>query len=309
MSPRLLMIISPGLLVLGIFLSEVILMLRTWALWDRRRMVLIWLIILGTCTLVASIVTTQLELESLDYITTTGVGCTLAKASSIIIFSYLSVTILETMVLTAVRAYRDLRYSRLPWLIQLYRDGILFFIYLLMISLANILVPILAPSMFSNWLASPQRVLHSVLCSRVLLHIRAPPSHHMSFPADRHENWTTRDPRNNEAKQMPLIVGSVMIPYLMRLTGRSTSEVERQAALTRLLSTMIDEVKTPITVYLAGRGILGLMRELCWAGEWDDFGVSCCQTHIDTVVLEDEGHFSLFSSKEFSDALEKSWKL
>jgi hypothetical protein len=59
-------------------------------------------------------VTTQLELESLDCehtpsptnlllsythisdITTTGVGCTLAKASSIIIFAYLSVTILET---------------------------------------------------------------------------------------------------------------------------------------------------------------------------------------------------------------------
>ncbi|KAJ7343998.1 beta-ketoacyl synthase [Mycena albidolilacea] len=130
--------------------------------------------------------------------------------------------------------------------------------------------------------------------------------------SDRHENWTTSDPRNNEAKQMPLMVkktGSVMIPYLMRLTGRTTSEVERQAALTRLLSTMIDEVKAPITVYLAGRGILGLMRELCPAGEWDDFGVSRCQTHIDTVMLEDKGHFSLFSSKEFSDALEKSWKL
>ncbi|KAJ7724590.1 hypothetical protein B0H14DRAFT_3519565 [Mycena olivaceomarginata] len=202
MSPRLLTTISPGLSVLGIFFSEVILMLRTWAFWDRRRIVLIWLIILGTCALVTSMVTTQLELESLDYITTTGVGCTLAKASSIIIFAYLSVTILETtiVVLTAVKAYRDLRYSRQPWLIQLYRDGILFFIYLLsesfnaipaseipsqltpVISLANILVPILAPSIFSNWLASPQRVLHSVLCTRVLLRIRAPPSHHISFP-------------------------------------------------------------------------------------------------------------------------------
>ncbi|KAJ7819443.1 hypothetical protein B0H14DRAFT_1355280 [Mycena olivaceomarginata] len=151
-------------------------MSRTWAFWDPRRRVLIWLIFLGTCTLVTTIVTMQLELESLDYITTMGVGCTLAKASSIIIFAYLSVTILETtiVVLTAVKAYRDrgfnpigsdnmelsavdcsdsVRYPCQPWLIQLYRDGILFFIYLLMISLANILIPILTPSMFSNWLA------------------------------------------------------------------------------------------------------------------------------------------------------------
>ncbi|KAJ7348802.1 hypothetical protein DFH08DRAFT_863526, partial [Mycena albidolilacea] len=111
--------------ILGVFLSEVILVLRTWAFWDRRRTLLIWLIILTTCTLVASIVTTQLELKSLHYIPTTGVGCTLAKAGSIIIFAYLSIIILKTtiVVLTAVKVSRVLRYSRQPWLVQLYRDG------------------------------------------------------------------------------------------------------------------------------------------------------------------------------------------
>ncbi|KAF8966819.1 hypothetical protein BDZ97DRAFT_1657186, partial [Flammula alnicola] len=46
---------------------------------------------------------------------------------------------------------------------------LLFYIYLLTISLANVLVPILAPRMFANWLATPQRVMHSVLGNRVLL--------------------------------------------------------------------------------------------------------------------------------------------
>ncbi|KAJ7799422.1 hypothetical protein B0H14DRAFT_2902971 [Mycena olivaceomarginata] len=141
--------------VLGVFLSEVILVLRTWAFWDRRRTLLIWLIILTTYTLVATIVTTQLELKSLHYIPTTGVGLHACEAGSIIIFAYLSIIILET--------------------------SMLFYIYLLMISLANILIPILAPSMLSNWFSSPQRVLHSVLCTRVLLCIRAPPSHHTPF--------------------------------------------------------------------------------------------------------------------------------
>ncbi|KAJ6450794.1 hypothetical protein C8R45DRAFT_1042794 [Mycena sanguinolenta] len=162
--------------VLGIFLSEVILMLRTWALWERSRSVLVWLIILGACALIPTIAVTELEIRSLLYIPTTGVGCTVGKARAIIIVAYILVLLLETtiVILTAVKAFRHLRYSREPWLIRLYRDGMMFYVCLLLISLANILVPILAPSMFSNWLASPQRVLHSVLCTRVLLRIRAP---------------------------------------------------------------------------------------------------------------------------------------
>ncbi|KAJ6518215.1 hypothetical protein C8R47DRAFT_8740 [Mycena vitilis] len=160
--------------VLGIFLSEVILMLRTFALWDRSRGALIALTLLALCTAVPTIVFTQLELMSLGYVAKEGLGCQLAKASSIIIFAYIMLMVFETtnFVLTAIKAYRDLRRSRQPWLVQLYRDGLLFYVYLLAISLANILVPILAPPMYANWLASPQRILHSVLCTRVLLLLR-----------------------------------------------------------------------------------------------------------------------------------------
>ncbi|KAJ7659119.1 hypothetical protein DFH06DRAFT_1406146 [Mycena polygramma] len=51
-------------------------------------------------------------------------------------------------------------------------NGMLFYVHLLAISFANILVPVLAPTIYTNWLASPQRVLHSVLATRVLLLIR-----------------------------------------------------------------------------------------------------------------------------------------
>ncbi|KAJ7689619.1 hypothetical protein B0H17DRAFT_1331721 [Mycena rosella] len=166
----------------GIALSELhihnplpgILMLRTAALWERKRGVLISLFTIYICTLISAAVFIQLELASLEYISTNKVGCKLARVGSIGIFSYLMLLMSETTIvaMTAVKAYRDLRYSRQPWIVQLYRDGILFYVYLLVISVANILVPILAPSMFSNWLATPQRVLHSVLCTRVLLLIR-----------------------------------------------------------------------------------------------------------------------------------------
>jgi len=162
------------LTALGLFLSEVILMIRTYALWERKCAVLVSLTILSLLTAAVTAVITHLELTSLQYVPTYGIGCTLAKAGSVIIFGYLMLMVSETTIvaLTAVKAYRDLRWSRQPWIIQLYRDGIIFYVYLFGISLANILVPILAPSPFSNWLASLQRVLHSVLCARVLLLIR-----------------------------------------------------------------------------------------------------------------------------------------
>ncbi|KAJ7475251.1 hypothetical protein B0H11DRAFT_2034723 [Mycena galericulata] len=156
----------------GIMLSEGILMLRTYAIWERKPIILILLCSLAIAIFVPMVMFVRLETKSLIYIPTEdGVGCLLSSASNILIFGYLLIMVSETViaVLTAVKAYRDLRRSRVPWILKLYQDGMLFYVYLLMISIANVLVPILGPSMFANWLATPQRVLHSVLCTRVLL--------------------------------------------------------------------------------------------------------------------------------------------
>ncbi|KAJ7743934.1 hypothetical protein DFH07DRAFT_835194 [Mycena maculata] len=157
--------------VSGIMLSEGILMLRTYAIWERKPFVLVFLCILSLSVFIPIIIFVHLETNSLRYVLTDGVGCFLSSASSILIFAYLMIMVSETgiAVLTAVKAYRDLRRSRVPWIAKIYKDGLLFYLYLLMISIANVMVPIMAPSMFANWLATPQRVLHSVLCTRVLL--------------------------------------------------------------------------------------------------------------------------------------------
>ncbi|KAJ6532826.1 hypothetical protein DFH09DRAFT_1181692 [Mycena vulgaris] len=81
------------LTVIGIFLSEVILMLRTYALWERRRGALISLSILSTCTVISTATYPQ-----------KGVGCQLEMASSIVIYAYLTLMISETSELRAFRA-------------------------------------------------------------------------------------------------------------------------------------------------------------------------------------------------------------
>ncbi|KAJ6590393.1 hypothetical protein DFH09DRAFT_1139266 [Mycena vulgaris] len=124
-----------------------ILMLRTYAIWERRRGVLVFLIVLFLGTAIPAVVFWQIELNSTSESILFSAGCSIVDAT--------------IAILTAIRAYRDLRWSRQPWIVQLYQDGMLFYVYLLAISLANILLPILIPL-----------VLHSVLCTRVLLFLR-----------------------------------------------------------------------------------------------------------------------------------------
>ncbi|KAJ7186697.1 hypothetical protein C8R46DRAFT_1057756 [Mycena filopes] len=155
----------------GIMLSEGILMLRTYAIWERKRSVLYLLCGLALGAFVPMAVFVQLETATLHYTVTDGLGCTLSHAGKAILFGYMMIILSETAiaVLTAIKAYRDLRRSRVPWILKLYQDGMLFYVYLIILSTANVLVPIFGPPMFANWLGTPQRVLHSVLCSRVLL--------------------------------------------------------------------------------------------------------------------------------------------
>ncbi|KAJ6518199.1 hypothetical protein C8R47DRAFT_1232260 [Mycena vitilis] len=159
--------------VIGVLISEVVLMLRTFAIWERKRAVVVSLSVLAFCLAIPMFVVGQLELDSLVYFSR-GQGCELAKASPIILLAYVMLMVLETtiFVLTVIKAYRDLRRTRQPWIRQFYRDGILFYVYLLAMSLANLVVPIISPPEYKNWLLSPQRVLHSVLCTRVLFFIR-----------------------------------------------------------------------------------------------------------------------------------------
>ncbi|CAA7269379.1 unnamed protein product [Cyclocybe aegerita] len=157
-------------IVTGIIISETILLLRTYALWERKRWVVILLAVTATAAFIPAIVITQLEILSLRYVQNDFPGCRVSQASPIVIVAYILLMVLETTmaVLTGIKAFRHLRHSNSPWVVQLYRDGLMFYVYLTCISIANVLVPILAPRTFSNWLATPQRVMHSVLCTRVL---------------------------------------------------------------------------------------------------------------------------------------------
>ncbi|KAH7869580.1 uncharacterized protein C8R40DRAFT_1216195 [Lentinula edodes] len=112
-----------GLMFIGIALSErksnsaftqlncsefvltiVIVMLRTYAVWGRKRSMLLFLIVL---TVVVFIVPT-------------------------IVFTELAVNSLQLLAaLITIQAYKHLRQTRSPWVTKLYKDGIIFYFSLL----------------------------------------------------------------------------------------------------------------------------------------------------------------------------------
>ncbi|KAI0683225.1 hypothetical protein BC835DRAFT_1423502 [Cytidiella melzeri] len=201
----------------GVYLSELVLIWRTFALWEDSKWVKyilggVWLLMI------------PIDLYLLVRFTSSTVyapqpvhgqpGCNLTKANSLIAGDFISLSVLEIgkiisrahrshgpsiltsitviVVLTLIKGLRHMEYdlTHAPLLVTLYRDGkimaaslrltvkpkivgVLFFICLSVLSVANVLAPVVGPK--SNALLFPTflRIMHSTLCCRVILHIRS----------------------------------------------------------------------------------------------------------------------------------------
>jgi len=161
-------------IVLGLLTSEFVLMLRTYAIWDRSRTALYILLATGTLVSVLGIVSTEMELRSLKWTHGPGddTGCFVSEAGTIIFLAYISLLICETTIaiMTAIKALSHLRRSHSDFVVTLYRDGFLFYLYCIGISLLNIILTVTGPGLV-NWLATLQHIIHSICCTRVLFFI------------------------------------------------------------------------------------------------------------------------------------------
>lgn len=166
------------LIAIGLMVSETILLLRTWALWERQMKILLILGGLSTLTFVPGILITHWEIKSLKFgpVPEGGVGCNMISASKVIMVAYVLIALSETVVvvLTIIKGQQHrARASRSSWVKRVYRHGLIFYLYLLAITIANMVVPLAAAQpRYKNYLAVPQRVFHSIFCNRVILLIQ-----------------------------------------------------------------------------------------------------------------------------------------
>lgn len=170
--------IQSYLMVTGFLLSELIFTLRAWAVWKRDKLLGIALSIFLLAIAVASYVVVCLSQRSLAY---SGrpypgfQGCYMTGSNKVSYVNWLllmayEAVLLVLMIIPGVTAYREGGNKGLYAVV--YCDGILFYVYLFVLSTTNVIVINAFPADYFYILSPAERCLHSVLASRVLLHIR-----------------------------------------------------------------------------------------------------------------------------------------
>lgn len=164
--------------VTGCILSELILTLRVWAVWKRSKFLGIALSILLLATAAACYVFTGLfqhglKLSNRPY--PEFQGCFITGTNRLLYVDWLALMVYDSlllilMIIPGITAYREQGNEGLHAVV--YRDGVVFYVYLFVISATNVIVIKALPAKYFYILMSVERCLHSALTSRVILHIR-----------------------------------------------------------------------------------------------------------------------------------------
>ncbi|KAK0218935.1 hypothetical protein IW262DRAFT_1462525 [Armillaria fumosa] len=171
------------LAILGIFTSQVILMIRTYAIWDRHRMVFWCFIGIVTICFIPIVVLLVIQLGS-QYIGPTNHDC-LTQSSNVPNFLYIPVLVSETIIasLTLFKGVQHLRRSSHPFLKEFYVSGMFFYACLFLITLANILLPMWAHNI-APFLTYFQFIFHSILSNRIMLLIVTQKQTRQRYPTE-----------------------------------------------------------------------------------------------------------------------------
>ncbi|KAG2135176.1 hypothetical protein DEU56DRAFT_808405 [Suillus clintonianus] len=158
---------------IGIAAAESLLVLRTWAFWQKSKRLMIGLRTYSVLTIVAVIVTC-LSPKMLIPGEEPPLGTCYFESTRNYAVPYMFLAMFESLMLalTVYKRVHDYRGFQSGIVVTLYHDGIFYMMCILTITLANVIVVAALPSAYSNLFATLQPVTHSVLASRILFRIR-----------------------------------------------------------------------------------------------------------------------------------------
>ncbi|KAF9039375.1 hypothetical protein BJ165DRAFT_1497821 [Panaeolus papilionaceus] len=123
------------LVATGLCMSELILLLRTFAMWNHKKAIFFILATMSTLTWGPGIAITYLEIASFRFepVPEGAVGCRLVSASKLIWVTFILLAFSETVIciLTVMKGIHHLRSSSQTWVKHVYRHGLIFYFYLL----------------------------------------------------------------------------------------------------------------------------------------------------------------------------------
>lgn len=167
------------LVLISISIAEVILIVRTWAVWNRKKIIGIPLGLLLCASVTTSSVFAKQYLDSIHVAPSPFPGfrgcLVLAGVSNVIFIDYVMVTVIDVVVLilmciSAFRSYRAGNSNNLSQVVH--RDGIQFYIYLLPFTLANIIIMKTLRADLVTMITPLEGSVYSIFSCRIILNIR-----------------------------------------------------------------------------------------------------------------------------------------
>jgi len=164
--------------IAGITISEIILSMRTYAIWGQSRSILGVLVVLNLAMFVSNIVTVHAFLGTVTYGPSPAnivIACAPLSIDSHIWIAYAFLMLFELtiVILTVWKAFSTWVQGRNALTMTLYRDAIMFFVFLFLMSIANeVLQATPKLSTFYDLLTDTQRIMHAILSGKILLHLR-----------------------------------------------------------------------------------------------------------------------------------------
>lgn len=161
----------------SIAISEVILALRLWAIYDQSHRVALWLAIFFLACWIPNFTIMGHFLKSMGFAPPPipYPGCFIIAGSPILAVCWILMMIYDAgnVVMMSLRGYTAYRSGgNSHFLNVVYRDGIIYYFCLFLVSTVNVVVINILPPDLVHLLSSFERILHSILTSRIVLHIR-----------------------------------------------------------------------------------------------------------------------------------------
>jgi len=162
----------------GIGVSEIILMVRTYALYESSKKLLVFFLVMwfsaGGLNFWAVVKWTgSFKTEAAPSAVS---ACYLGGSSDVGLVCYTSLLVGETVIvaLTLWKAFQNFHVHQHSQLVSsFYKDGVLFYLAILPFSVANVVILFLAPPGLNLIADTPLRVMHSVLCCHLVTHVRS----------------------------------------------------------------------------------------------------------------------------------------
>ncbi|KAJ7784002.1 hypothetical protein DFH07DRAFT_789842 [Mycena maculata] len=171
--------LSAALRIVIIVAAEAILTLRTWAIWEKKKRILFILGVAGLAALGGNLSVVFRGLNDTG-VENAGPDCTAilnSQPASAVMIPYVVVIAYEilTMLLSATRILRWRNQiapsARTALLDTLWRDGLLHFSWMIVLGIVNVLIIFHGSSAVHTGGSQLQTSIHSVIASRIILHL------------------------------------------------------------------------------------------------------------------------------------------